>query len=173
MASEAASSGWRASWRLNQGKHVQKFALSQRAAVKVQEMLGVPREQELLHSTTAAFDHMSIRVHGHLLIYSETIAFYAKVFGTQVKKARASPRALRVGSGDLGALEVLARPVARGVKGTSGRGMCVRGGAPSALCVRLLLTSCVSCKSACFHPKLLSSSERTFASALARRYTLY
>jgi len=87
MASEAASSGWRAPWRRGGALHQQKFKLPEREVAKVKQVLDVAEGQELLHSTTAAFDHLSIRVHGHLLIFQETLCFYAKVFGTQVKKS--------------------------------------------------------------------------------------
>lgn len=87
MAVEASSMGWRANWRMRgKGRREKaKYAVSRREGRRLQELLGVPLDEELHHSTTSAFDS-SMRVHGHLLVFSESIAFHSKVFGMTVKK---------------------------------------------------------------------------------------
>ena len=86
MAVEASSMAWRATWRLDSAARMkQQKAVGRREAKRLQAMLGVPPTEQLLHVTSAAFD-TSMRVHGQLLVYSEALAFYAKVFGMVVKK---------------------------------------------------------------------------------------
>jgi len=82
MAVEASSMAWRTGMRR---KHKQKFAVSKKEARRLQELLGVPPDEQLHHSTTASFEH-SMRVHGSLLVFSESLCFYARVFGMVVKK---------------------------------------------------------------------------------------
>jgi len=85
MAVEASSS-WRASWRVNaDNKHSQKFGISRKEGRRLQHLLGVPQHEEMHHSTSAAMNG-SMSVHGQLIIFSESLCFYAKVFGMQVKK---------------------------------------------------------------------------------------
>ena len=86
MAVEASSMGWRANWRMRgKGRREKaKYAVSRREGRRLQELLGVPLDEELHHSTTSAFDS-SMR-YGHLLVFSESIAFHSKVFGMTVKK---------------------------------------------------------------------------------------
>ena len=76
--------GWRANWRMRGGvRREAKYAVSRRER-RLQELLGC-LDEELHHSTTSAFDS-SMRVHGHLLVFSESIDFHSKVFGMTVKK---------------------------------------------------------------------------------------
>ena len=82
MAVEASSMAWRTGMRK---RHKQKYAVAPKEARRLQELLGVPEEQRLHHSTTASFEH-TMRVHGSLLVFSESLCFYARVFGMVVKK---------------------------------------------------------------------------------------
>ena len=82
MAVEASSMAWRTGMRR---RHKQKFAVAAKEARRLQELLGVPEDEKLHHSTTASFEH-SMRVHGSLLVFSESLCFYARVFGMVVKK---------------------------------------------------------------------------------------
>ena len=82
MAVEASSMAWRTGMR---GKHKQKFAVSKKESRRLQDLLEVPPDEQLHHSTTASFEH-SMRVHGSLLVFSESLCFYARVFGVVVKK---------------------------------------------------------------------------------------
>ena len=68
-------------WRTGMRKrHKQKYAVAPKEAKRLQELLGVPEEEKLHHSTTASFEH-TMRVHGSLLVFSESLCFYARVFG--------------------------------------------------------------------------------------------
>ena len=82
MAVEASSMAWRTG--MNK-RHKQKYAVAPKEAKRLQELLGVPEEEKLHHSTTASFEH-TMRVHGSLLVFSESLCFYARVFGMVVKK---------------------------------------------------------------------------------------
>ena len=78
-----ASSSWRASWRVGEGKHSQSFGVSRKEGRRLQHLLGVPPHEEMHHSTSAAMNG-SMSVHGQLIVFSESLCFYAKVFGIQV-----------------------------------------------------------------------------------------
>ncbi len=64
----------------------QEYAVTPEMGRKLQALLNVPESAELQHSTTAIFDHKNMRMHGNLLIFSDSICFYARVFGMTVKK---------------------------------------------------------------------------------------
>ena len=88
MAVEASSKAWRTGMRK---RHKQKYAVAPKEAKRLQELLGVPEEERLHHSTTASFEQ-TMRVHGSLLVFSESLCFYARVFGMVRTRTRTRTR---------------------------------------------------------------------------------
>lgn len=66
-----------------------QFGVSLKEARKIQHLLGVSPDEKVHHSTAAAISR-AVSVHGQLIVFSESLCFYAKVFGMQASQAHAA-----------------------------------------------------------------------------------